>query len=187
MHEIIDTDRTTLRPLQASDTTDFARLVNNRKICRMTGSFPFPFDAPSVAGKVDIFLARAACGTAYHWAILVDGAFAGAIGGYKIKDGWDIGYWLGEPYWGRGLASEIVSALTDHIQSHAPDAALTACVFIDNPASARVLRKAGFIQAAEPCQGYSLARRAHMDNWTFERAALATRKVEGRAHLESEA
>ncbi|MGB3457222.1 MAG: GNAT family N-acetyltransferase [Litorimonas sp.] len=167
MHEIIRTDRTVLRPLAESDADDFARLANQWDICRMTGSFPYPFDAMSVAGRVEIYLARAATGTAIHWAVTVRGEFIGAIGLYRTDEGWDMGYWIGEPWWGRGFASEVVTAVTHHVFQHHPASALSACVFTDNPASAHVLRKVGFRQSETVCKGYSLARRGAMDNWTF--------------------
>lgn len=167
MHEIIETDRTVLRPLAETDAVAFARLVNHWDICRMTGSFPYPFDAMSVAGRVDIFLARAAIGTALHWAITLDGEFIGAIGLYRIERGWDVGYWIGEPWWGCGIASEVVVELSRHVFRCRPGAVLTASVFTDNPASAHVLRKAGFRQADAVSDGYSIARREVVPNWTF--------------------
>jgi hypothetical protein len=54
MHEVLTTDRLTLRPLKTTDAADFARLVNTPAICRMTGTFPYPFPKRSVEGRVQI-------------------------------------------------------------------------------------------------------------------------------------
>lgn len=56
----------------------------------------------------------------------------------------EIGYWLGEPYWGRGIASEAVSAMTGYAFERFDVARVFAYVFEWNPASARVLEKAGY-------------------------------------------
>ena len=60
----------------------------------------------------------------------------------------EIGYWLGEPYWGRGIATRAVRALIDYAFAHFDLMRLYATVFEWNPASARVLEKAGFTYEA---------------------------------------
>lgn len=83
-----------------------------------------------------------------HWAIEVNGIAAGGIGvelgeGIFVKSG-QLGYWLGEQYWGRGLMSEAVESVSEYALSHFGLARLEAPVFAWNPASMRVLEKAGF-------------------------------------------
>jgi RimJ/RimL family protein N-acetyltransferase len=56
-----------------------------------------------------------------------------------------LGYWLGEDFWGRGIMTEAVAALTDFSFRNFPLRRISAEVFANNPASARVLEKAGFI------------------------------------------
>ena len=56
----------------------------------------------------------------------------------------EIGYWLGEPFWGQGIATKAVGALTDYAYAHLDLIRLYATVFEWNPASARVLEKAGY-------------------------------------------
>ena len=85
---------------------------------------------------------------ATSFAIVVDAA---AVGGVGIELGSDvfrrsaeIGYWLGEPFWGRGIATEVLRAMTDYAFKHFAICRLEAGVFDWNPASARVLEKAGY-------------------------------------------
>ena len=75
-----------------------------------------------------------------------------AIGGIGLRLQTDVhrrsaelGYWLGEPFWGQGIATKAVGALTEYAFAHLDLIRLYATVFEWNPASARVLEKAGYI------------------------------------------
>lgn len=78
------------------------------------------------------------------YAIEVDGSFVGGVGytlhGHRAV----IGYWLGRPFWGQGLMTDVVRALTAHLSRVHGVRRVEAKVFPFNPASARVLEKAGF-------------------------------------------
>jgi ribosomal-protein-alanine N-acetyltransferase len=81
--------------------------------------------------------------------IEIDGA---AVGGIGIHPGKDVhrhtatlGYWLGEKFWRRGIMTEVVTAFTDFCFKNFPLRRISAEVFANNPASARVLEKSGFI------------------------------------------
>jgi RimJ/RimL family protein N-acetyltransferase len=83
-----------------------------------------------------------------NFAIVVDGAAVGGIG-LILKDdiysrSAEIGYWLGEELWGRGIVSEAVRALTDWAFLNFDLCRIYAGVFEWNPASMRVLEKAGY-------------------------------------------
>ncbi len=56
----------------------------------------------------------------------------------------EIGYWLGEPFWGQGIATKAVRALTEYAFAHLDLVRIYGTVFEWNPASARVLEKAGY-------------------------------------------
>ena len=57
----------------------------------------------------------------------------------------EIGYWLGEPFWGRGIATEALVALTDHAIATHGLTRVFAVPFAWNTASCRVLEKAGYV------------------------------------------
>src|SRR5262249_21994915 len=83
-----------------------------------------------------------------HFAIEFQGE---AVGGIGLKPGTDVervsaevGYWLGERVWGRGLATAAVRALVAHAFATTVLTRLFALPFADNAASRRVLEKAGF-------------------------------------------
>ena len=74
-----------------------------------------------------------------------------AVGGIGIRVGSDVhrytgemGYWLGEEFWGRGVMTEAVTAVTNFCFENFPLRRISAEVFANNPASVRVLEKAGF-------------------------------------------
>jgi RimJ/RimL family protein N-acetyltransferase len=87
-----------------------------------------------------------------HFAIVVDGVAAGSVG-FELKDdiyikNAEVGYWLGEKYWGRGISTYALEWIVKYIFSEFAVHRIYATVFINNLASRRVLEKAGFILEA---------------------------------------
>ncbi len=85
-------------------------------------------------------------------AIDVEGQAVGAIGYVPGRDverySAEIGYWLGEELWGRGIVTEAIRLVTAHAFTQLDFLRLFALPFADNPGSARVLEKAGYSQEA---------------------------------------
>jgi [ribosomal protein S5]-alanine N-acetyltransferase len=139
-----------LRPWRAADREALVREANNRKVWRnMTHRFPHPY----TERDADLWLAIAADpGASIQLAIDVEGT---AVGGIGVIAGEGIfastaqfGYWLGESHWGRGIASAAASALAERLGRERLFARLEAQVLEWNPASMRVLEKAGFEREA---------------------------------------
>ena len=82
-------------------------------------------------------------------AIAVDGRAVGGIGFHLQPDvervSAEIGYWLGESFWGRGIATDALQALTAYAIEHHHLTRVFAIPFASNPASCRVLEKAGYV------------------------------------------
>jgi len=83
------------------------------------------------------------------FAIAVNGEAVGGVGFQIMSDvervSAEIGYWLGEPFWGRGIATEALVALTQYaIETHGLTR-VYAVPFAWNAASCRVLEKAGYV------------------------------------------
>lgn len=137
-----------IREWRRADRAALVRLADNRNIWRnLTHLFPFPYTEADAEGWFD-FLARQAPLT--HWAIEYQGALAGGIGlilgeGVYCKSA-RIGYWLGEPFWGRGIATAAVRGVTPHAMKAYGLCRVEAAVLAWNPASVRVLQKAGYEQ-----------------------------------------
>lgn len=139
----------TLRPLKISDAGSIAELANNPKIAmRLRNVFPSPY-SPSDAEKFITLLIRPDYGEVVR-GIDFDGVVVGAIGiklgekGEVCQRTAEVGYWLGEPYWGRGIVTDVVRAFTDHVFERTELLRISANVFDGNFASCRVLEKAGF-------------------------------------------
>lgn len=139
-----------LRPWRDADKPDLVREANNRRVWRnMTHTFPHPY----TERDADLWLAIAADpGASIQLAIEMEGRAVGGIGviaGEGIfASAAQFGYWLGESHWGRGIASAAASSLAGRIGRERLFARLEAQVFEWNPASMRVLEKAGFAREA---------------------------------------
>jgi RimJ/RimL family protein N-acetyltransferase len=82
-------------------------------------------------------------------AIVFQEECVGVIGFYPMNDVYrlcaDFGYWLGEPFWGKGIMCAAVPAMTSYIFSQFDIVRLQSSVFPFNPGSMRVLEKSGFL------------------------------------------
>ena len=138
--------RCTLRPWRVGDEASLQRHANNRKIwINMRDLFPHPYTLEDARWWIET---GSRADDLVSWAIVVDGEVIGGFG-LMLKSDVDrrtaaLGYWLGEAYWGRGIATEALRAVTDWAFANLDLVRLEAGVFAWNPASARVLEKAGY-------------------------------------------
>lgn len=143
----IDCGLCILRPWRRDDRPALLRYANNRNVARnLRDLFPHPYTEKDA----DFWLAYAAADEPPPWvyAIEVEGEAAGGISLKARTDvhrfGAEVGYWLGEPFWGRGIMTAVLKAFTE-AALHRPDLyRIDAGVFSWNPASMRVLEKAGY-------------------------------------------
>ncbi|HOX42467.1 MAG TPA: GNAT family protein [Myxococcota bacterium] len=135
-----------LRDFVEADAASLARHANNRKVWRnLRDGFPHPY----LLEDARRFLARWRQGAPPSVLCLeVGGEAAGAIGYHTREDverfSAELGYWLAEPHWGRGLMSAAVRAVSELALGERGLERLVATPFAWNPASCRVLEKAGF-------------------------------------------
>jgi RimJ/RimL family protein N-acetyltransferase len=142
----IELEQCTLRRWRQGDEQSLARHANNYKIWRnVRDRFPHPYTLEDAHG----WISEASLDeTPTNFAIVVDGAAVGGIGLIFHDDihrhTAEIGYWLGEEFWGRGIVTEAVRAVSDWAFAHFDLRRIYAGVIEWNQASARVLEKAGF-------------------------------------------
>ena len=137
-----------VRDWSLADKTSLVRLADNRNVWRnLTHRFPNPYTDTDADSWLGSQVRRPASN---NWAIEIDGV---AVGGVGIEPGEGVfarsarfGYWLGEPYWGRGVMTAVVRATVDHVFGVFDLVRLEAPVFEWNPASMRVLEKCGFLR-----------------------------------------
>lgn len=94
--------------------------------------------------------------------ILADGQVAGNIASFVQFGEREIGYWIGKPYWGKGIATAALSAFLKHVTVRP----LHARAAKDNLASLRVLQKCGFLLTGED-KGYAGARGEEVEEWVL--------------------
>ena len=139
--EMVRTARLTLRRPTADDIADLMALANNANVVEHTATLAHPYrreDGEAFIAALD------AADTPRSYAIAgADDRLMGVML-LKLVEGKlpELGYWLGEPHWGKGYASEAAIGLLDAAKAVAP--VVSARVLAGNPASIRVLEKAGF-------------------------------------------
>jgi ribosomal-protein-alanine N-acetyltransferase len=141
----LECSKSVVRDWSPADKADLVRYANNRNVWRNLARISRPY----TDADADAWLATlAVMSEPSHWAIEVEGHAVGSIGvyvgdGISCKTG-DFGYWLGEPFWGRGIMSEAATAVARYAMERFGLCRLQARVFAWNPASMRVLEHAGF-------------------------------------------
>ncbi|MGR9053702.1 MAG: GNAT family N-acetyltransferase [Gammaproteobacteria bacterium] len=137
-----------LRDYEEHDCGRLVYLADNKNVSRyLIDTFPYPY-----TWEYAIWWVRVGCksGGSLNQVIEYRGEFAGGIG-LTPQHGWkrhtaEIGYWLGEPYWGKGIASEALNLFCGFVFSEMQFRKLFAQVMASNASSIRVLEKCGFEQ-----------------------------------------
>ena len=144
------TERLVLRPLRPEDAEAIHRLVNDWEVVRMLSELPFPYPRELADQWIGSTLEQIARGSGYHLAITGQEAgqemLIGCIGlrlDLAPRIG-HLGYWIGRRFWGHGVATEAAARLSRWALANLDLDRLAANTAVDNPASAVVLRRAGF-------------------------------------------
>jgi len=135
-----------LRPWQREDAQALAAIANNRNVFNnVRDSFPNPYTVTDALDWIDKQLAQK---PVTNFAITYKGKIAGSAGIILNDDVYrntiELGYFVGEPYWNQGIATEAVRVLCNHIQQQFKATRITARVFQHNKSSMKVLQKCGF-------------------------------------------
>lgn len=139
-----------LRPFSIEDLDWLVKFANNYNIAKnLTDAFPHPYSIED--GKAFIEMATQNY-PRNILAIEINGEASGAIGVHPQKDiyrkNMELGYWLAEPYWGKGIMTNAIVQMTDYAFTNFDINRIYARPFGYNTASQRVLEKAGFILEA---------------------------------------
>ncbi len=142
----------TIRAWRTSDAADLAAAVNNPNILRnLRDGLPYPYTVADAEAYIAAVLSAAPDKT-YAFAIAVEDRAVGSIGVFRQTNihsrTAEIGYYLAEPYWGKGLGTSAVRQACAWIFAHTDILRIYAEPFDSNAASCRLLEKAGFV-----CEG----------------------------------
>lgn len=146
-HRII-TPRLVLRAPIRGDVPDIVRLADNKAIHEVMARLPHPYTRADGIAFVEIFAQRP---DERPYAITLDDRFIGVVG-FTFHEGGEppeLGYWLGEPYWGKGFMSEAVKGLLDAAFATRLFPRIKSRAVSSNARSLNVLRKAGFVTLRE--------------------------------------
>ena len=146
----LTTERVTLRAWRSSDATALARHANNPNVARqLRDRFPHPY---TLADARQFIQAVSGARPTTLFAMVVDGEAAGGIGFFPGADverfSAEIGYWLAESHWGRGITVDAVRLISTYAFDVCNILRLFALPFADNRQSTRVLEKAGYTREA---------------------------------------
>ena len=147
---VLQGQRCAVRPWRYGDADSLVRHANNINVARqLRDRFPHPYTKANALAFLK-FSAGAEAPT--NLAIEVGGEAVGGIGYVPGSDverfSAEVGYWLGEEYWGRGIVTEALELLCDYAFTRLNLLRLFALPFADNVGSTRVLEKAGFVREA---------------------------------------
>lgn len=137
-----------LRRWRIEDAKDIAETLNNRKVLdNLRDGIPFPYTVKDAEEFIAAMNATDPTVT-FPFAITIDDKAIGSIGAFRQSNihfrTAEIGYYLGEPYWGKGYGTCAVKLICEYIFQHTDIIRLYAEPFADNIGSCRILEKCGF-------------------------------------------
>lgn len=136
-----------LRPWTMDDLDELVRMANNKNIAQfMADVFPHPYSAEN--GKTFIEFANSKT-PATIFAITLNGKPVGSIGLHAqadiLRKNYEIGYWLAEEHWGKGIIPLAIKQITEYGFANLDCIRIFARIFGTNKASQKVVEKTGFI------------------------------------------
>lgn len=146
----LESARLVLRPFRLADAADVQRLAGDRAIADTTLNVPHPYEDGQAELWIETHLPGFAARELATFAVTLpaDGQLIGALS-LKISRAFDmaeLGYWIAQPYWGRGYCTEAVVAAIGFGFEGLGLNRIYANHLARNPASGRVMQKAGMVR-----------------------------------------
>ena len=172
---VLKTARLALRAPSHSDVPAMVALAGDRRVAENTARIPHPYTAADAAG---LLASINQTGGETVFAIELDDALIGMCGLDPRRDGAELGYWLGVPFWGYGYGTEAVRGLIDYAFAKLGHQVLSSGARVSNPASRRVLEKCGFQwTAVQLCRIRAINSAAPIDRFRLDRGLWASLKA----------
>ena len=148
MQPTLETERLLLRPVDLIDAPRIEALAGDKRISATTLSIPHPYpEGGAMMWIQQVLERRGRSDMDCSFAILrkADTVLMGAIGIHPYPDGFraELGYWIGVDYWGQGYMTEAVRRVIQYGFEDMSLERINAWHFMQNPASGRVMQKAG--------------------------------------------
>lgn len=145
MNPVLTTARLLLRPPQTGDAPAIARYLNDFEVAGNLARVPFPYRLTDARAWLRTLRPNLPADQV-NFAIEMDGAYMGLVGFHPGPHGPVIGYWLGRPFWGRGIMSEAAAASLDWFFAASAAPIVYSGVFHFNAASLAIQKKLGFTE-----------------------------------------
>ena len=142
--DTLKTQRLVLRSPTEDDVERIVELLNNWDVVKNLALAPYPYRRAHAEEFLVRSKMRKKTADAAVYAITFDDGLLGIISVAPQSRGPNLGYWLGEPYWGQGIMTEAVGAVVAAFFGPIANQLLTSGIFLGNDASLAVQRKLGF-------------------------------------------
>ncbi len=138
-----------IRKWKITDAADLANALNNKKILdNLRDGIPFPYTSADAESFINAMLV-ADSNVTYAWAIAAENKAIGSIGIFRRDNVHnktaEIGYYIAEPYWGKGIVTNAVKEACNYIFKNTDIVRIFGEPYEYNTSSCRVLEKAGFV------------------------------------------
>ncbi|WP_288444210.1 GNAT family N-acetyltransferase [uncultured Chryseobacterium sp.] len=147
---VLQTERLILSQLEEKDIPFIVELLQHRIFSDLTSNIPYPYVENDARSWVEMSKEAFENNTGYTFAIRnKEWQIIGAIGLHdRDDDKAELGYWIGIPYWNKGYVTEAAKAIIDFGFNELKLNKIFATHFPHNPASGRIMEKAGMEQEA---------------------------------------
>ncbi len=146
MHMAFHTDRLTACIPTENEAICVTALLQEEAVVKMLARMPWPYSETDYQVWLEKSRKDRQAGSEY--AFLLHHASYGVVGSvgmqHVAEDIWEIGYWIGKPFWGQGFVSEAAQGLIRWAEENLSVTRFVSGHIVDNPASGRVLEKLGF-------------------------------------------
>ena len=137
-----------IRSWKINDAYDLASALNNKKVLdNLRDGIPFPYTVEDATEFINAMLSADSNKT-YSFAIVSESKVVGSIGAFRQENihsrTAEIGYYIAEPYWGKGIGTSAIKQASNYIFTNTDIVRIFADPFAYNTASCRALEKAGF-------------------------------------------
>lgn len=145
----LETERLFLRWPKAQDAREVIALAGDRAVAEMTSNIPHPYPVELATKTILEWRSNNAAGQFFGAAIVTRRNPGRLIGMISLRAGNEpgdatLGYWLGQPFWGKGFATQAARALIDAGFLFSGARSISASVRVTNTASRKVLERCGF-------------------------------------------
>jgi [ribosomal protein S5]-alanine N-acetyltransferase len=154
MQPLLESERLVLRPYKVCDSTDVERLAGDKRIADTTTTIPHPYPAGAAKSWIANHALAFNAGSDITYAVTRrdSGVLVGTVSLFDISakhSSAELGYWTGVEFWGLGYCTEAVCRIIQFASEHLNTTRIVARCLARNPASARVMEKAGLLKEGQ--------------------------------------